>query len=820
MVRKSFLLLGMLALILPLMFLGCGDDGSQGPQGPPGPAGPGAPVVQNLESCVICHNGIIRRDGQTHQDAYNELYQDNVIQVSGVNVAFIAANTVQTTFTMTKKDSAGVPQPFNCQDADSLNIYWVAYTVNNTFEMPNVDNVIGGDRLSLKPSISSSNPDAPYQGTTTTVGDAGTGACTVTGTYNDNVADFTGDNGLVVVYGRDDTIGAADASPELRFTRVAQNKYPFAAILETPAAGSVLYASAANNAGCEKCHTVPFLKHGYIYGEVNHDPTTDFYTCKACHLDNGDGGHYEWQLEVNDPPLWATYRGGDGPDLTPAEKVQYAYATRLMNDVHMSHAMEFPYPQKMSNCVVCHEGKLATQVLIDNNFVGETCLSCHPVEGLGGTAEFKAPALQAIMPAAFHGGSPPDTAYIKTTACNGCHTAGGIAATARFFDLHNGYDTTIYAEPGIKYSEVFTASIDNASFAGNILTIGFSVTKNLDNVTTLTPSDFVPHVMVGLYGWDTKDFYIGPHERDENRVRYLEFDVGEDHPRLSTVSAGGGSWVVTADLSNWAGIIGDNNIVRRAEIGILPALENPALPAGDNVVAMNAPSRTFNLTTNAFQPNYYEGTNALVKVEAGCNNCHDALADTFHSPDRGGNIVICRLCHTTASGGSHLEMQSRSIDSYAHAIHSFQPFDINNVDFDNNVQAYTYLEDTRFAFPTLGRTNCEACHMPNKFNVPDQSKSLPGLLSGSEFPIIFNNLEPEFPNGQRQIQVVDAYITGPAARACGGCHRVNWINEDNAVDLLAFYNHTATNGYLIPDDGTTDVRTVMQAVEANFYPQP
>ena len=31
-----------------------------------------------------------------------------------------------------------------------------------------------------------------------------------------------------------------------------------------------------------------------------------------------------------------------------------------MNDVHMSHAMEFPYPQSMSNCVTCHEGKLDT----------------------------------------------------------------------------------------------------------------------------------------------------------------------------------------------------------------------------------------------------------------------------------------------------------------------------------------------------------------------------------------------------------------------------------------------------------------------------
>lgn len=788
----------MLALILPLMFLGCGNDGSQGPQGPPGPPGPSDPVVQNLESCVICHNGIIRRDGQTHQDAYDDLYQDNVVQVTNIQYNLDGANNDVVTFNMTK---AGAD--FDCTEAnrspDSLNIYWTEYdnTTNRFgFDPP-------AERRSLKGTVT-------YDGTTN--------LCTSVNPSLDNV-DLLTLPGLVLVYGRNETLTDKEDDIALRFTRVTQNRYPFAGVLETASFTAAPYFSAANNDGCEKCHTIPYLKHGYIYGEIDQDPATDFFTCKACHLDNEPGGHYEWQLEVNDPPLWATYRGGEGPDLTDAQKLQYAYATRLMNDVHMSHAMEFPYPQKMSNCVVCHEGKLGT-ILVAANFVGETCLSCHPVTGLGGTAEFKAPAMQAIMPAAFHGGTPPDTDYIKTTACNGCHVAGGIAASALFSDLHNGYDTTIYGDDiGTKYSSAITVTIDNASFVDNssILTIGFSATGSLNG---LTAADILPHVLVGLYGWDTKDYYIGPHERSIDSDRNLEFDVGTSHPRLSTVSAAGGSWVVTADLSAWAGIIGANNIVRRVEIGVLPRLESPTLPAGDNVVAMNAPSRTFNLTTNAFQANYYEGTNAIVRVDTGCNNCHDALADTFHSPDRGGNIVICRLCHITKDGGSHLEMQSRSIDSYAHGIHSFQPFDINNVNFDNNVQAYTYLEDTRFAFPTLGRTNCESCHNPGKFNVPDQAKSLPGVLSASEFPIIFNNMAPEFPPGQRQIQQVDSFITGPAARACGGCHRVNWINDDDAVDLLAFYNHTSTNGYLIVNDGTTDILTVMDAVEANFYPQP
>ena len=58
-------------------------------------------------------------------------------------------------------------------------------------------------------------------------------------------------------------------------SRVAQNKYPFAGLLQTGA--GVKYESSANVAGCVKCHTDPYLKHGYIYGTVDGDTKTDFY---------------------------------------------------------------------------------------------------------------------------------------------------------------------------------------------------------------------------------------------------------------------------------------------------------------------------------------------------------------------------------------------------------------------------------------------------------------------------------------------------------------------------------------------------------------
>ena len=312
-------------------------------------------------------------------------------------------------------------------------------------------------------------------------------------------------------------------------------------------------------------------------------------------------------------------------------------------------------------------------------------------------------------------------------------------------------------------------------------------------------------MMVGLYGWDTKDYIIGPHERlfDDNGdgeisrdgdERALEYEVGAEHPRASTVSAEGGSWEVSFDLSAWSDLIADGT-VKRAEIAVMPALTN----ADEVMVALDAPSRTFDLGANDFDDGFYS---AIVRVEDGCETCHDALATNYHSPDRGGNIVVCRLCHITKSGGSHLEMQSRSIDSYAHAIHAGQAFDIGDIDFTDPVQALHYEHHIEFPYPTHGITNCDSCHEPDTNNVPDQTESLPGLLSASD----------EVNGWDRKIGSVPEMVTGPAARACGSCHAADLINEDAWGELVPFNWHIKQGGYLI-EAGEDDVGTLLGVID-------
>jgi len=698
------------------------------------------------ESCVICHS----EAGAAHQASYDELNQDGVITVTDMAYEYTAPSTHTITFTMTKEG-----KPFDPADADRVRMYFVPWT-GTAFQYEPAAN-----RLAL---------------TGTMTFDSTTGGVTSTLTDDDPryASSFDDMNGAIMLYGYD---GGVARMPN---SRVQQAKYPIAALLET--GEGIDSVSAANNDGCEKCHSVPFMKHGYYIAQLDDDPTTDFIMCKACHMENTEGGHLEWQLLVDDPVKAVEWLNSD-EDLsifTPEQLEQLAYAPSLMNDVHMSHAMEFPYPQSMANCVVCHEGKLDV-VLSDDNFNMETCKSCHPMTGSEeyGTAEL---ALATILPPAIHGAMTLDA-----VDCAYCHSEGGMASV--FSDIHTGYDTMIYAAADLKYSDAVIVSIDDASIAGNELTIKFSAAEVTD-LAGIDVADIAPTVMVGMYGWDTKDFIIGPHERltddnDDGEIsrssgdsRALEYEVGAEHPRATTVSAADGAWEVVVDMSAWGDLITDGT-VKRVEIAVMPELED-----GNGVTfALDAPSRTFDLGTNDFDDDYY---NPIVDLEK-CHNCHDALATNYHSPDRGGSIVVCRMCHITKSRGSHLEMQSRSLDSYIHAIHSGQAFDIGDVNFLDPVEALHYDHHIGFPYPTHGIKNCESCHNEGTYNVPDQSKSLPGAISASD------SLE----GWDRNIGDVPLYITGPGSRACGACHRAEMINEDDAGELISFNQHTKQGGYLI-----------------------
>jgi OmcA/MtrC family decaheme c-type cytochrome len=595
-------------------------------------------------------------------------------------------------------------------------------------------------------------------------------------------------------------------------------------------------APLASVSGCEKCHGAPYLKHGYRAAVV--DPLPDFAACRSCHWDDRNGGHEDWQWMVDQPFAWATNLPG------PDEEVRYAYEASLMNDTHMSHAMEFPYPQSMSTCDTCHaddEG-LLDMVLADENFTAETCKSCHPVEGVDAwpgdeddagsqyAQSHRAPPLEYLWTQA-----GVDGIHDISLDCQVCHGTGGVSV---FTDYHSGYDEMIYDADGNRYADTYTVSIDDvfADLAANTMTVTFSASD---------PA-IVPEVLVSFYDSNTKNFIVPSHvydasancpggRRDNCRFEWAPGDTNPLFPAVSGSGTAGDPWVLTVDMAAW--LPGETNdgsangqpnmsvpdlisdgIVTKAEVTITPELTLNPDTEDEVEVALNAVLQTFDLGANGFVDNYFKGDNAIVDQEK-CNVCHDQLAVTFHSGSgRGGDIAMCRNCHNPTFAGSHLEMNSRSIENYVHAIHSFQEFDTDDI-FNGGVSdqvpgfdpVYTSRYDlhVKHVFPNFTINNCEACHLEGTQNVPDQSETIPGVLSASYalntwYDRDADGLVVEDPSGRSIPGTVPEFVTGPASRACGACHRARLINQDQAGGLTSFNAHTDGGGTYSENDPEED----------------
>ena len=794
-----------------------GKDGAAGPAGPPGatgptgPAGPTGPTgttnpgdaavaAAKPESCLTCHS----TQGVTHQDVYRD-YQDakthSKYKLTLANLVATPAATagkfdLTLNFSVQKVDANGTNfVPFD--DVGLASLDQKRFTVQGYFAGdPYPTQQLYTTGLSTITSLGSGNYTAKAT-------NAGFDPTVLPGWQ---------------VYG-----------------------YIAESVLETE--GMTLYADVADHGlavgtattavspasveGCEDCHGAPYLKHGYRAAVV--EGLQPFLACKECHVDNQAGGHLDWQQMVDQPLQWAT---GVAPD-----PVKYAYKRSVMQDVHQSHAMEFPYPQSMANCYTCHRSQANIDaVTADKFFVVDTCKSCHAVDGLDAwdgqkyAQANRPPALAELWKAA-----GVDSFHNATLDCKTCHVAGGVASTFKTF--HSGYNKKIYDATNQRYADIPTnkVSIDSVTLTGTVLDVKFSAGNTA----------IVPTLTISFFGYNSKNMLISSHTRDAGTADCVDsrnptgpkvgcvFEIVVDgNPvsannvnRLFAVQADSvpGHWHVQADVAKYVqpantGLDTIPNLVtagkvKKAEIVVLPTLLN----AEGDTVALNAGTQTFDLVGKVAITDYFEGKNAVVVAEK-CNKCHDALGTTFHSGGYGGNVTVCRTCHVTTSGAFHLEMQSRGVDSFTHAIHKFQYFDTNGVDFADPVYAKRYAQHVEHTFPNFTIKNCEACHVtsgatvpggsgtfPVTYNPPDNTKSMPGLESAAyTLTKGWVDLATGAPiAGPRNIGKVPALVTGPASRACGGCHKAVLINEDDAGRLGSFNAHVTMGGYNIENDATS-----------------
>jgi OmcA/MtrC family decaheme c-type cytochrome len=771
------MLLAATALASVLSLSGCGSDGSDGAAGADGADGvdgiagaPGAdgtdgidatidPVLQaKAESCNVCHGG----SGDMHQAEYNK-YLDSNLELAITDMTSVegaAADTWDLTLTFSIDvdgqpliDAAGTSP-----SVDSIGFYVAQRDDNGDWLTSG-----GGFYPALAAGNSESNGDGTY---------------TLEQNLTYNASAFVG--GAIIGKIATDELNIADVNTGARvhlYDNLAHDIFDIGNI------GT--WESAANVEACESCHGKPYNKHGNIAAVVPGSP--DFLQCHACHVDDKNGGHEDWQYLVDDPYGYAT-------DAAPT--ADYTYTRSFMNDVHMSHAMEFPYPQSMANCATCHEGKLET-VLADANFTLETCKSCHPVTGVDAWPKTFDAAGDEILDS--RGRSVPGIYYARNRApalsyiwftrgvtfhnegqtCESCHM--GQVADSVFSDLHTGYDARITdATDEVKYADKLTASIDSIDVTDSVVTVEFSVDD----------ADMVPYIYLSFYGWDSKQMIVASHTRDANSLRY-EAAPGDDNALFvfTPNALGATSYTAVMDLTTYMAestndiptLIADG-VIKTGAITIAPRYTTAAgVGVGLDAVIMN-----FDVADGTEVADYFTDGAATVD-NAKCEACHDKLAVTFHGGSGRSTVEACRNCHVTTSGGSHLEMQSRSIDSYVHAVHSFQPFDIGDVDFTDPVEAMRYEHHAHATFPNFTITNCEACHTAGVYNVPDQAESLPGLLSSSD-------------DVDGRALTVPEYVTGPASRACGACHRADLINENEFGALAAFNAHTQMGGTLVEND--------------------
>ncbi len=778
-----------------------GATGADGPPGPPGPPGPLPDAIvaaidsAEIESCSTCHGGV----GDGHQAIYNKYSDTSTLEMLFTNLGVVA--NVAGGFDLTLDfsiTSNNIPYLDPIGNFDTTAFYVVEYdsTAGEFY------NSVGGFAFGLSASNAVSNGDGTY-------------------TLTENVAvDPTAFGGGAIV-GR---IANGPLDIEERQAGKRITMYEDYASASWPIGDYAASQSAANVEACESCHGAPYRKHGSYPGLIDDQNTPAFAMCRGCHNNSANGGHPEWQFMVDDPFSWAT-----GADPTAAQAARYGYERTIQQDVHMSHALEFPYPQSMANCATCHgqmfddagaaipgTDKLA-QVLDNSNFQMATCQGCHVIEGIDASPEYgveaegtyyqphRAPSFGYLWR---RNGDLSFHESLVDPDCTACHGNVAVGAPA-FTAYHSGYDELIYDNLGNRYADDYTVSIDNVTYD--------AVSSELTVEYSASDAAIVPELLVSFYGWDTKDFLVPSHWRDVDRNRF-EYAPGDVTPLFTEDALSlAPNWIVTANLSAYVAALTDDipTLIANGDVTKIEVTLTPELVVGGEEVGLTAVTQTFDLDTSSMIDNYFKGVNAIADYKK-CNDCHDQLGVMFHSGSgRGGEMTMCRNCHASTNGGSHLEMQSRSIEGYVHAIHSFQDFDLQGgrspgiFDAFDPVFAKRYDMHIEHAFPYFTALACEACHEPGTYNVPDQSKSMPGLMSDSW---MLNTWYSIVPNGQpnagaaienaagRNIGFVPEYVAGPASKACGGCHRAELINEDKAGDLAAFNAHTNAFGTLVEND--------------------
>ncbi len=675
--RKPVILLAVLALTLPLLFLGCsGNDGATGPQGLAGPAGP---VTNTNESCMICHTtgriaDITNASGGSH---YN---RGGTYDQPSMTIDTIAVGNVGGTPTVTFHVTSG-GKPVTALDNASVRFMIADLVPAGTATPQGTFSTAQFARWAY---------DRARSGYLFGTFDNTTGAAT--GNYAYTFATAYGspspaDNVAPVSYNPAHTQRLA-----ILLSKTGYNSAAAFVDFAVPADGATtpgigyLERQFVTVDACRKCHG-PLLAgtaHGSGYVDTN--------TCVLCHTPVGSAAQGTppeplGQL-MTDDGIWLASLVHKLHSKIPID----AFSTRIGGRGYGA----VTFPQDVRNCITCHTNSglaLGAGDLTDNWRAHPTknaCKTCHVDYPTGHPAQ-----------------DPPDT------FCGACHPATGHVLPTTGASVTEAHDTspTAALHPNPMNVPEFDATLSLTPPAGSYYVAGDNVLvtvtlkKHSDNTAVAGSVYTAPKGAVGVSGGglSTASLYVyGP--------RALPKPILAD-PATGLLRQANPMFVTTADTN-----------VKSDTTGFKYQVKIPSgLTAGTYMVRVRigdygrVSDNNYVVESIAFQTIQIGNATVTTKVAGdACVNCHGNGSAPFHDARHvvAWDTDECASCHDYSGG------HASTLSNRVHAVHAANSWgDMNNEsytapDYDWSGVTYplTTWSSTTGLISSQGAGRCDICH--------------------------------------------------------------------------------------------------------------
>ena len=754
--KRNLVLMCSIFLIVPLLFMGCADDGSDGARGATGATGLTGPRGEDLtanpvpETCSVCHGNVAATHAQT-----------GAVTVGNIASAVDGDGNLVTTFNV-KVDGA---------NSDSFILYRAYAHLDNALQAV--------PAASATPVITTGQRNTLYS-------------------LADNGA-ITGTPGAGIVFAN--TIGTGNYTVTVPAANVIDNAdYLF--IVKAPAAGTetavgayTLEGSAfatlgttslrdlVSDEGCTSCHgPTPAWSAKFRHYAVGGSK------CGVCHSIVGRNVGII-SLADNGTRVEGVQRAGTNAveyfhGIHNSEGMPDNMYFRSTNPAGGENSYAIGYPSDMRNCKVCHTEPAQLTAASTAPVSFWLCMSCHQ----SWKSFPNAPAGHATTP------------LTDNTACAGCH----VETVSVFHNSFEGVDS--HYDSFYNGTDISFDNPDNVLFA-----IG-DITKSGDNVAFT----WVASKAGALVNPCNTDNAAGP--TFQGLGAYLAYAKGDDwvNENLSASQSPGQplsarnlftSLSTTCDNTNkvatTTGLVVAAGAIPYAQkallaIGGKPVTTEPT--TGEQYfVRVASPTKAFSMATG----DAVAARRSAVDTQK-CIACHRGTLYQ-HGGDRVDNEQLCVICHNPSSSEKNVRVNygitnpdgtvntsatydGKSAETYdmrylLHAIHGAEKRDNPIIIYrSRGIFAFApegaakpagWPADETTPQPIAGSVTgatqthtwtiidypkpanaCLACHNEGLYEVPDQTKA------------VALTVEP----GTSWTSQTDDVSIGPTAGACTGCH--------------------------------------------------